>query len=58
MTTLHVGIVESHPIYFVQVNGELYDWFQSFERLTWSQETDVVAGYREALSGYVLGDTE
>lgn len=35
--------------YVVMVNGEAYDAFFSKRRLTWSEQWDVAAGYKEAL---------
>ena len=45
-------------IYRLMVDGKKYDQFVTTEPLTWSQQADVEAGYREALDNYdspVLG---
>ena len=39
-------------IYRVMVDYVKYDEFVSSEPLTWSEQLDVAAGYREALDGY------
>lgn len=47
-----VYVTEAHPIYQVWVDGRVYDWFEVRDGgapLTWSQQWDVAAGYREAL---------
>lgn len=35
--------------YIVMVDGKKYDEFVSSRHLTWSEQTDVAAGYREYL---------
>lgn len=40
-------------LYRVMVDYRPYDEFVSDKSLTWSQQDDVAAGYREALDGYV-----
>ncbi len=45
-------VTEAHPYYQVWVDGEIYDEMVSqrgFPPLTWTQQFDVAAGYREAL---------
>lgn len=38
-------------VYTVMVDGQIYDTFESkTDPLTWSQQWDVAAGYREALT--------
>lgn len=37
--------------YQVWVDGRVFDTFDSTTPLTWSQQWDVAAGYREALTG-------
>lgn len=49
---IDVYVTESHPVYQVWVNGEVYDYFiaRFGPPLTWSQQWDVASGYREALT--------
>lgn len=37
--------------YVVMVNGQPYDDMTSSKRLTWTQQWDIAAGYKEALDG-------
>lgn len=37
--------------YVVMVNGKPYDEMTSRKRLTWSEQWDIAAGYKEALDG-------
>lgn len=48
---MDVYVTESHPFYQVWVDGAIYDQFtaRSGHPLTWSQQWDVAAGYREGL---------
>lgn len=47
---IDVYVTENHPWYQVWVDGEIYDTFSvTGPPLTWSQQFDVAAGYREAL---------
>ena len=48
---MDVYVTESHPFYQVWVDGVVFDSFTSKfgPPLTWSQQWDVAAGYREAL---------
>ena len=36
-------------LYIVMVNGKSYDQLISSKRLTWSEQWDIAAGYKEAL---------
>lgn len=40
--------------YIVYVDGQPYDRMDSSVSLTWSQQADIAAGYREALSYYEI----
>lgn len=37
-------------VYTVMVDGKPYDTFESRTSITWSQQWDVAAGYRDALT--------
>ena len=43
--------------YTVMVNGEVYDQFTSSQRLTFTEEYDVAAGYKEALDATAKAQT-
>lgn len=48
-----VYVTEAHPWYQVWVDGAVYDAFSIIDGgppLTWSQQFDVAAAYREGLS--------
>ena len=52
-TLRDVYVTEAHPVYQVWVDGKVFDQMKSapgFPPLTWSQQWDIAAGYREALS--------
>lgn len=45
-------MTEAHPHYQVWVNGVVYDEMSADGYpLTWSQQWDIAAGYREGLGG-------
>lgn len=48
---MDVYVNEAHPLYFVWVDGQIYDSFQMKfgGPLTWSQQWDVANMYKEAL---------
>lgn len=51
---MDVYVTECHPFYQVWVDGKIYDEMRvqpGHPPLTWSQQYDIAAGYREALSG-------
>ena len=59
---MDIYVTEAHPFYQVWVDGQVIDTFaanravdpQRNTPLTWSQQWDVAAGYKEALNGYVF----
>lgn len=47
---MDVYVTEIHPVYQVWVDGKVYDEFKVIgPPLTWAQQYDVAAGYREGL---------
>ena len=36
-------------LYLVMVNGKIYDQMTATRRLSWSEQHDIIDGYREAL---------
>lgn len=41
-------------LYQVWVEGRVFTSFESAEKLTWSEQADVEAGFREAFDGWPL----
>lgn len=39
-----------YNLYLVMVNGKVFDKMTATRRLTWSEQWDIVAGYKEALT--------
>jgi hypothetical protein len=53
MTPGDIRIIEGPGFYEIWVDDRFYDRFMWWgPRLTWSQQDDVVEGYREGLDGW------